>query len=459
MEMQRSGTDAVRVLISAMGERADTPPGNTAGNSVGKEPEGAGMVNAGNHRAPPDAVVNQVILKIVQRCNLDCTYCYVYNRGDDSWKTRPPVISERVLLRLAERINEHCRRHQLSSFTVELHGGEPLLIGKRKMQALLTLLRSRVDAAHLRFTMQTNGLLLDSGWIDLLARNQVSFGISLDGPPALADQQRILRKDRSGSTQPLLDIIAQLRSEGPLFDQLFGGCLCVVNPQCDGGELVDWFVAQGFDAFDFLLPDGNRLNPPQGWTGVAPYRRFLLSAFERWHGLGARAPRIRKFELMMSGLLGGKVFLDALGGDLRLLCVVESDGSIGVSDVTRICGGEYANDVLNIFDHALDEHVRRYRIDEVQQVCATCRACPHLASCGGGYLPHRFNGIHFANPSIYCEALYALSERMTQLLREQLPAQLLAGMATVASALVPLPSPSTLSISPQPAVLLSGVVP
>jgi uncharacterized protein len=174
------------------------------------------------------------------------------------------------------------------------------------------------------------------------------------------------------------------------------------------------------------------VNPPQGWTGPEPYRRFLLSAFERWYSLGAKAPRIRKFELMMGGLMGGKVFLDALGGDLRLLCVLESDGTIGVSDVTRICGGEYANDVLNIFDHALDEHVRRYRIDEVQQVCGTCRACPHLASCGGGYLPHRFDGVHFANPSIYCDALYALSERMVQALRADLPPALLGAMEEAA---------------------------
>ena len=366
-------------------------------------------------------MVNQAILKVVQRCNLDCTYCYVYNRGDDSWKTRLPVISNRVIDKLAERINEHCGRHTLASFTIEIHGGEPLLLGKRRMRAIVDRLRSQVDATHLRFTMQTNGLLLDSEWVDLLARLEVSFGISLDGPPEYADRYRIMRKGRGGSTQKLLEVIRGLRQDGPVFDEMFGGCLCVVNPEIDGGELVDWFVDNGFNSFDFLLPDGNRLNPPQGWTGPEPYKRFLLSAFERWYAMGSRAPRIRKFELMMGGLMGGKVFLDALGGDLRLLCVLESDGTIGVSDVTRICGGEYANDVLNIFDHALDEHVHRYRIDEVQQVCATCRACPHLASCGGGYLPHRFNGIHFANPSIYCEALYALSDRMTQALCEDLP--------------------------------------
>jgi len=372
-------------------------------------------------RSSADGGLGQIILKVVQRCNLNCTYCYVYNRGDDSWLSRPPVISERVLRQLAARLTEHCENHGLAAFTVELHGGEPLLLGKRRMQSLIDILRDGCPQ-QLHFTMQTNGLPLDREWMDLLARNDVSFGISLDGPPEFADQYRVMRKGGRGTTQQLLDIIAELRDDGSVFDELFGGALCVVNPDIDGAELVDWFVAHGFSSFDFLLPDGNRVNPPQGWKGPEPFRRFLLSAFERWYSLGERAPRIRKFELMMAGLMGGSVFLDALGGDLRLLCVVESDGSIGVSDVTRICGGEFSRDVLNIFDHPLDAHIRRYRIMEIQANCDTCQRCPHLASCGGGYLPHRFDGLSFDNPSLYCDALYALSERMTEVLRDDLPA-------------------------------------
>jgi uncharacterized protein len=381
------------------------------------------VFKAVRHRPSSEPVLGQIILKIAQRCNLNCTYCYVYNRGDESWRTRPVVISEGVLRQLGSRITEHCERYGLSSFTIELHGGEPLLVGKKRMQALVDILRDTCSC-HLHFTMQTNGLLLDGEWLELLARNEISFGISLDGPPAVADEYRVMRKDGSGSTQPLLDIIADLRGDGPTFDELFGGCLCVVNPALDGGELVDWFVEQGFPSFDFLLPDGNRVNPPQGWTGVEPYTRFLLAAFERWYSLGDRAPRIRKFELMMTGLMGGNVFLDALGGDLRLLCVVESDGSIGVSDVTRICGGEYSQDALNVFDNPLDAHISRYRIMEIQEPCATCQQCPHLASCGGGYLPHRFDGLTFDNPSLYCDALFALSARMMQVLRADLPAEL-----------------------------------
>lgn len=369
-----------------------------------------------------DVNVDQVVLKIAQQCNLNCTYCYVYNRGDESWRTRPPVILERVIEKLASRIDEHCQKHAMTSFTVELHGGEPLLVGKRRMQDLIESLRANCGSVRLKISLQTNGLLLDHEWLDIFERHGISFGISLDGPPELADRRRILRSGR-GSTQKLLDTIGRLRAAGPQFDELLGGCLCVIDQDSDGAAQVDWFADQGFPSVDFLLPDGNRVNPPQDWMGVEPYRAFLLSAFERWYRMGERAPQIRMFELMLLGMTGGDVPLDALGGDLRRMCVVESDGSIGIHDVARICGGEFSEDALNIFDHKLDEHVSRYRINEIQQLCDTCQDCPHLASCGGGYLPHRFDGRGLDNPSLYCDALYSLSDRMMQALREDLPSQ------------------------------------
>jgi uncharacterized protein len=367
-----------------------------------------------------DIQVDTVIFKVAQRCNLDCTYCYVYNRGDESWRERPTFAAEPVIRRLGTRIAEHCERHGVDRFTVELHGGEPLLLGKRRMRALLTLLLAAAAPVTPRIVMQTNGLLLDREWLALFAEYDLSFGVSLDGPPEFADRRRVLRRG-GGSTQMLLAKLAALREEDPLFEQLFGGCLCVVDPQMHGGELVQWFADQGISAFDFLLPDGNYVNPPQDWTGVAPYRRFLLEAFEHWYHMGRAAPRIRKFELMMTALMGAKVRLDALGGDLRRLCVVESDGSIGVNDVARICGGEFSHDVLNIFDHPLDAHIARYRVGETQRPCAECRSCTNFVSCGGGYLPHRFDGRGFDNPSLYCDALYALSERMTRALEADLP--------------------------------------
>ncbi|SDY98284.1 uncharacterized protein SAMN04515617_1417 [Collimonas sp. OK242] len=369
-------------------------------------------------------VLDWVILKVVQRCNLNCTYCYVYNRGDDSWKTRAPVVLDSVIEKTAQRIVEHSQKYGLNKFVVELHGGEPLLLGKKKMQSLIDRLREICAPVYLRIILQTNGLLLDEEWLKLFDRNDISFGISLDGPPEIADKFRIFRNG-TGSTQNLLDKINKLRTAGPDFDRLLGGVLCVVNPESNGAEIVRWFVANGFDAFEFLLPDGNYINYPQGWNGAGPYRRFLLEAFEEWYAMDGDAPQIRLFEMMLMGFMGVKSSLDALGGDLRKLCVIESDGTIGVSDVVRMCRGDYANDKLNIFDHPLDLHASVYKLEEIQQPAEQCQKCEYLQSCGGGYLPHRFDGNTFNRPSIYCDALYALSDRMSQKIRMDMPASLL----------------------------------
>jgi uncharacterized protein len=125
----------------------------------------------------------------------------------------------------------------------------------------------------------------------------------------------------------------------------------------------------------------------------------------------------------MLGLLGVKPELDSLGGDLSRLCVVESDGSIGVSDVARICP-PLSTDVLDVFESPLDAHASAYQVADIQEISDTCKRCRYRMPCGGGYLPHRFDGSSFRNPSLYCAALYSLADTMFDVLRADLPAKL-----------------------------------
>jgi uncharacterized protein len=333
---------------------------------------------------------------------------------------RPPLISDEITSALGRRIAEHCAKYSLKRFVVEFHGGEPLLIGKAGMQHLVDLLRAQCSGVELRLLLQTNGVLLDEEWVALFKCNGITIGISLDGPPELADRHRVFRNG-SGSTTRVLRNIEGLRRLGPDFEQILGGILCVIDPTADGGDVVRWFITHGFKRFDFLLPDGNYVNLPPGWTGIEPTRRFLLEAFDVWYNMGKDAPEIRLFETMLLGFMGVKPQLDALGGDLRQLCVIESDGSIGISDVIRFCHPDYALDRLNVLHDALDARSATYRIEELQRPSSKCQACPHLQSCGGGYLPHRFDGHSFANPSIYCTALYDLAERMASAIRADVP--------------------------------------
>jgi uncharacterized protein len=381
------------------------------------------------YASPTEVTLDWVILKIAQRCNLNCTYCYVYNRGDSSWKSRPAFVSEKVIKALAARVVEHCDAYHLDRFIIELHGGEPLLLGRRRMQDLIDALRRDCSGIHLDFFLQTNGLLLDQDWLKFFADNGMRFGISCDGPEEFADKRRI-HKDGQGSTQQLLEIIRTLRDGSSLFDELKPGFLCVVDPLADGQRVVRWFAEQQFRSFDLLLPDCTLVNLPQGWVNAEPYRRFLLDAFHEWHSMGAKAPRIRLFEQMLSAFLGVRPSMDYLGGDLRRLCVVESDGSMGLSDLMRICGGRYAEDELSIFDHRLDAIAPRHRLDFLQQPCATCQNCVYYDACRGGLLSHRFDGVSFDNPSVYCSALYSLAAAAFDKWRAALPARAVSAPST-----------------------------
>ena len=68
----------------------------------------------------------QFVLKVTSRCNLNCSYCYVYNKGDSTWKDRPVFMSDEVLDAALARIRAWCRASRQPRVSILFHGGEPL---------------------------------------------------------------------------------------------------------------------------------------------------------------------------------------------------------------------------------------------------------------------------------------------------------------------------------------------
>src|SRR3989440_10914660 len=68
----------------------------------------AGLLSRGWRPSP----FREFVLKVHQRCNLSCDYCYVYTMADRSWRDRPAVMPERVWRGAAERDGQHRRAHR-----------------------------------------------------------------------------------------------------------------------------------------------------------------------------------------------------------------------------------------------------------------------------------------------------------------------------------------------------------
>lgn len=360
--------------------------------------------------------ITSVVLKVASGCNLNCSYCYEYNMGDDSWRRKPAMISDEVVELLGRRIAEHAALHHLTDFDVSLHGGEPLLVGATRLADITVRLRGRVGrTVQLHFGMQTNGTLITEAAAAIMRDARITVGVSLDGPAPANDANRVDKRG-FGSHDAAVRGIRTLRRVAP---EAFAGILCVVNVVSSATETFEHLADLGAPMLDFLLPHGtwDRLPPGKQSPDDTLYGRWLTEAFDAWFDGAHRSVSIRYFESMIAGMLGGKSTTEAIGPGPVTLVTVATDGAIeGVDTMKSVHPGAQQLGI-NLSVASLDqarriEHVRM-RQAGVGGLSESCRACPIVMTCGGGYFPHRYGrGRGFDNPSVYCEDIRLLADHV-----------------------------------------------
>lgn len=354
------------------------------------------------------APLSSFIFKVATRCNLDCSYCYEYNMGDDSWKRQPHYMQLQTVKVLAEKIKEHALIHDLDFIAFSFHGGEPLLAGpdffRQAVRTIRDVLGDNIDCS---FGVQTNGTLITEEIVNLFSREHIHIGLSLDGPKEVNDQRRI-RSSGRGSFDDVMNGIRWLSTtEGR---EIFSGILCVIDYRADPLEVFEFLASLSTPSIDFLLPHGNWSLLPPGKTDPetsTTYADWLLPIFDSWFDGNHSKIAIRTFEEIIEYKLGGKGHLETLGlSPVSLICVA-ADGSIeSVDTMKSVFPGAHQLD-MDVYRHSFDDvlqhplvHARQIGI---RALCEKCVKCPLVATCGGGYFPHRWSSTdQFRNPSVYC---------------------------------------------------------
>jgi uncharacterized protein len=360
------------------------------------------MVRAAGHQAVP---FRQFILKVHSRCNLSCSYCYVYEMADQGWRGLPRRMSQQVAGQAVERIAEHARRHSLAAVDVILHGGEPLLAGAEWVAGLVGSLRARVPA-EVNVAVQTNGTLLNRPMLTMLKNQGISVGVSLDGDADATGRHRRYANGRN-SFDAVAAGLGLLRS--PEFSGCYSGILCTIDVQNDPVRTYEALLEFGPPALDLLLPHANWSCAPPG----AGYADWLISVFERWYTAPRQETRIRLFSELIQLILGHPGQVEGLGLLPSTLIVVDTDGAIKQLDSLSSAYPGAADTGLDVmsasFDEVLDHPTTVARQIGADALAAECRACPVMEICGGGLYTHRFrDGEGFRHPSVYCPDLLKL---------------------------------------------------
>ena len=134
-----------------------------------------------------DGVIKALCLHVAHTCNLNCGYCFAsqgkYN-GDRA------VMSFEVGKQALDFLVAHSGSR--TNLEVDFFGGEPLM-NWDVVKQLVAYARSIEKDAHknFRFTLTTNGMLIDDDVIDFANREMSNVVLSLDGRKEIHDRCRV----------------------------------------------------------------------------------------------------------------------------------------------------------------------------------------------------------------------------------------------------------------------------
>lgn len=371
---------------------------------------------------------NLVVLKVASRCNLNCTYCYMYNASDDTYKKQPKVMNDDTIDALLEKIRAHCLLHGIGTFDFNFHGGEPLLAGPDFYRRFVDK-ANRVLLPEIRpsFTMQTNATLLDEEWCALFGELNIYIAISLDGTPEANDMHRIDHAGKGSYDRIVRGLKTAQNSPALRYNPHI---LSVINIHSDPLQVYHHFKSLGVTGVDFLLPHANYDHPPAMPAGCqpgdTPYASWMIRIFDEWLNEKGPKPTIRFFEVIMAIILGFDAPFDYLGGAANEILVVETDGGIEPVDSLKICANGFtkvgANVKTHTFDDAFDIELARLYNQSHKMLCKKCCSCPVRNICGGGGLADRYSKANgFDNPSVYCEDLLRIITHIQNVIFSQIP--------------------------------------
>lgn len=348
-----------------------------------------------------NSAFNTLILKIASRCNIDCSYCYEYNRGDSSWKVKPKRLSIPHARLIGERIAEFCQHSSQDQFTVVFHGGEPLLVGPKYLQQLIYTIKNEVHGnVEIRFGLQTNGLLVSEEYIDLFLRNRVAVGVSLDGDE-YANRKRVDKKGMS-TFELATQSVRRLKRAGCL-----AGVQAVIDLWSTPETVLKCLADLQPPLIELSQPLGSHDNNPFEISPPISLGDWLVRAYQFWEtDENMRGIKIAVFTEVVRTIIHGKGASDWFPGLPPNYLLVGSDGYYEGLDTLKVADSAGRELGLSICEHsiidALSHPFISFRGSE-NALPDDCRSCPISDWCCGGSYPSRHGrGNGFNNSSIYC---------------------------------------------------------
>ncbi|EDY2188324.1 XyeB family radical SAM/SPASM peptide maturase [Salmonella enterica subsp. enterica] len=361
----------------------------------------------------------EIVLKVSERCNINCDYCYMYNCGNELSINSRPLIKDETVYNLKKLLENAASEFEIGTIQVDFHGGEPLMLGKRKFsEACDILLSGHYHNSYFILSCQTNGTLIDEEWVDIFYKYNVRVGISIDGPKHINDKHRLDHKGKSTYERTVngIKMINSAWKKGMMTNE--PSILCVINPKVSGKEIYRHFVDDlECKSFDLLIPDENH-DTCENTKAVGLY---LNEAVDEFFNDSNKEIEVRIIATHMKSLML-KEFTPVIGiskGDINsAVFVITSEGDIYIDDALRVTNDILFSPIGNLSNVKFKNLLESWQLKQYMNINNTlpssCYDCIWKNSCFGGRALNRFSKVNrFDNKTVFCDSMRIFLSRLT----------------------------------------------
>ncbi|NFV79442.1 peptide-modifying radical SAM enzyme CbpB [Magnetospirillum aberrantis] len=319
-----------------------------------------------------------VYFNATERCNLNCSYCYIPTGLRQGGKQMDAAQVRAALERLAEYFATTVPQGRKPQ--VIFHGAEPLLA----KDALFVAMDDFAD--RFRFGIQTNATLLDQDAVTFLTTRGIGIGLSLDGAEATVADRTRKRWNGQGVHASTLDAIDRLRGYKGF------NVICTMTqdnlPALTG--MVEFLHEREVPACMLNVVRCTLPGARAVWAEDVPLAAAYVAALERSHQLyrdtgrklvvanfaniliSILAPTARRLMCDISPCGGGRSFF-ALAPDGKLFPCSEFIG------LPEFAGGNLFHDrVEDVLESPAFRKVTGRKVEDI----AACADCPIRHFCG-----------------------------------------------------------------------------
>lgn len=354
-----------------------------------------------------------VIVKLAERCNLNCSYCYYYTPANASVFERASLMKATHLSDLVKYVADAVESHGIRRVVFAFHGGEPTLADPAITRAFCKSVREQVGGlCQIDFALQTNGVFLPDDWLTLIEEERMSVGVSIDGDKSVHDKYRVDHRGR-GSYDRVRKSLAKLLTLDE-DSKIRLSILVVMGEEFAGVDtyrmLVDGLGVRRIKPLFVDRTADDQVDPQV----LKKLGKHLCDMFDSWLENDSSRVEIPLFASIVRETLAKTHKLRGTRDRLTFGLAFLSDGRVRISDdfmvAERWFDGQHA---LYAATSKFSDFVGQpHMIDVLKgqtRPPTACASCTFSEICAGGEIPHRYrDGLGFDNPSVYCQTLYML---------------------------------------------------